>query len=469
MSNHTIPAKRSIIEDFQKEIFLKRSEANNPPIIIPFRTDVEDKRARPVWNVPIELLRFRKDNGRIASDVSDYEKVHGPLSESELETQKHLEEFLKHKDPEKSKELELSIHSDAQRNPAIITCDGFLIDGNRRKMTMEKLKKDNPGNPKFEYMKVVFLPGPDDAGGPPTIFEIEKLENKLQLQSDGKSEYYGFDRAISIKRKIGDGLSLDEQLRDDPQYKNLPEKEFEKKKRDYEKEFLIPLECAERYLTHIGKDGQYHLVSKGKTDKDGRWQAFKDYSKLYSMLTSPSDRAKLGVEEDEIGELEAAAFNLIRTKEMPNSRKLHEIMRDLKEMLRTAEGKEEIKDIGAIPSTVTIDDLKDKSLKEASDVDLERAWLTKNRETIYWKLNKALKRKEHTEEREVPLDLLDAAYKKLTHKMMNLDGVGLSDLKKIRELASEIAKEAKSIEREASNKRKEIEENAKSIGKPAFH
>ena len=102
-----------------------------------------------------------------------------------------------------------------QREPAFITCDGFLINGNRRKMVIDQLKSDFPEDDRYPFMKVVILPGLNEPGGPPSLVEIEKLENRYQLQSDGKSEYYGFDRALSMKRKIELGLSLEEQLRDD--------------------------------------------------------------------------------------------------------------------------------------------------------------------------------------------------------------------------------------------------------------
>jgi len=79
-------------------------------------------------------------------------------------------------------------------------------------------------------MKVVILPGKDSTkeGGPPTLLEIEKIENRYQLQSDGKSEYYGFDRALSIKRKIQIGLSLEDQLRDDPRYAEATDAQLDK-------------------------------------------------------------------------------------------------------------------------------------------------------------------------------------------------------------------------------------------------
>lgn len=59
--------------------------------------------------------------------------------------------MLDKNDPEKNVELERSISHEGQREPAIITCEGFLINGNRRKMTLKKIK--------LKFMKVVILPG----------------------------------------------------------------------------------------------------------------------------------------------------------------------------------------------------------------------------------------------------------------------------------------------------------------------
>ena len=87
-------------------------------------------------------------------------------------------------------------------------------------------------------MNVVILPGKGDAGGPPTLLEIEKLENRYQLQSEGKSEYYGFDRALSIRRKINIGLSLEEQISDDPQYANATKSEIKKAIKHFRNNYL---------------------------------------------------------------------------------------------------------------------------------------------------------------------------------------------------------------------------------------
>lgn len=225
----TQEALREIIPDFERAIREKKAKNVKPAkAVINFRDEKLKGHERPIESVPIDLLRYRKDNGRIASDVMNYEHLNGPLDEKDERAQKLLRDFLHNKHPEMTEILIKSIGHQGQNEPAIITCDGFLINGNRRKMAFEELREANRGNEKYNYMNVVILPGPDDEGGPPTLLEIERLENRYQLQSEGKSEYYGFDRALSIKRKIMLGLSLEEQLRDDPRYAHAGEQELKK-------------------------------------------------------------------------------------------------------------------------------------------------------------------------------------------------------------------------------------------------
>lgn len=140
MAQITKPPVRDIIEDFAKEIAGKKQRGPKPQThVIAFRDDEHYKRERDVFLVPIELLRYRKDNGRICSDVLNFEKNNYLLSETDENDQKIIRSFLEEKDKEKTEELKKSIQHSGQREPAIITCDGFLINGNRRKMVLEKL------------------------------------------------------------------------------------------------------------------------------------------------------------------------------------------------------------------------------------------------------------------------------------------------------------------------------------------
>src|SRR5688572_20540903 len=101
MPTMTRPIAREIIEDFAKEVREKRVQSAKPSMeVINFRTDVKDGVERRVWQVPIAILRFRKDNGRISSDVMDYERNIAPLCETDDNAQEIIRRFLKDKDPE---------------------------------------------------------------------------------------------------------------------------------------------------------------------------------------------------------------------------------------------------------------------------------------------------------------------------------------------------------------------------------
>jgi hypothetical protein len=351
MAAITKPVAREIIDDFAKEIRERRMQTAKPSnTVINFRTDIKDGIERIIWRVPIDILRYRKENGRIASDVFDYERNVGILDEKDDQTQATIARFLEEKDPEKTGVLRRSIMHAGQQEPAIITCDGFLINGNRRKMVMDRLHREFPENDNYAYMKVVILPGKDEEGGSPTLLEIEKIENRYQLQSDGKSEYYGFDRAISIKRKIELGLTLEEQLRDDPLFAESTATQLEKAVRDCKKQYLEPLECVDRYLKQFRREGQYRTISTGMSDPEGRWQAFIDYANAYSRyFNNAKRRIELSIEEDEIGSIEEAAFDVIRLRTIPDMPKAHVIMRDLPKYCRTKEGKREVLKIAEEP------------------------------------------------------------------------------------------------------------------------
>jgi len=166
MGKITQPATRVIIEDFAEDIREKKVGPSKPSLtVINFRTDVSDGKERPIYKVPIGLLRYRKDNGRIASDVADYEQKYRGLDETNDDDQKLLAKFLYDKDPEKTSVLRSTIRHEGQREPAIITCEGFVINGNRRKMVMDILGDDPATGDKFEYMKAVILPSPGEEGG----------------------------------------------------------------------------------------------------------------------------------------------------------------------------------------------------------------------------------------------------------------------------------------------------------------
>src|SRR5215204_3713650 len=106
----TTDAKREIVSDFARAIREKKTLGSRPAKdVINFRNEKIDGIERPIERVPISLLRYRADNGRIASDVMNYVQSVGPLDEKDAEAQKILQEFLEAKDPEKTDILMKSV------------------------------------------------------------------------------------------------------------------------------------------------------------------------------------------------------------------------------------------------------------------------------------------------------------------------------------------------------------------------
>ena len=436
----TQSALREIIEDFQKAINEKKIGASPPKeITINFRNDVEAKNSRKVYEVPLELLRYRKENGRISSSVLSYERATGKLDQSDPASQRMLEKFLREKDEERTKELKQIIFSEGQREPGIITCDGFLINGNRRRVVLDELHHEYPDQEQFARMKVVILPGKGEEGGPPTLKEIEQIENRYQLQRDGKAEYSGFDAALSIRQKIECGFTLREQLKDDPQFRKLNEKEFNKIEKKKEKELLHTLATIDRYLKAINRPGQYNYISRGPGDSEGRWQAFTDYSAVLDQLKSSKRRDEMNIREEEVGAIEQAAFKIIRLREIPNMGKVHTIMRDLPRLCKHA--KEELLELNRqVKDDIPEEERVDDEGKALSPLEIEKKWQQRNKQQITYRLTRAHDRLEGRCEREAPLNLLRDAHKKLSHEDMNINTIDLSNLDEAQTIANDIKK-----------------------------
>lgn len=447
MNKNSKNQPRPIIEEFAKEIANARIEVSNDKAI-PFRDDKVKRKIRKAYKVPIELLRFRKDNGRIASDVLTWENSKGPLNETLDFAQATLKRFLELKDPEPTEELMNSLYKEGQDEKAVITVDGFLINGNRRKMAFERLLDKNPGNEKFKYLEVVILPGPNETEPTTTQLEIEQLENRLQYHRRGEAVYYNFDKALSVKRKIELGMSIEEQLLDDSNYYNLSTSELKKKVREFDEEYLKPLECIDKYLEYLNRPGHYNTISEGRGDSEGRWQAFLDYYKLvYKKLNDEKQRIKLGIQEDEVGKIENIAFKIIRKRELTGlNKKAHQIMRDIPKLLSNAHSKKELFELAKIDFQLPKEETTDEEGKQVDEKTKDIIWGNKYAEQVIWRVKKAYDFFEQKKEHDTPIDLLNAALDKLNHSNMDITAVELDRLDEAMKLTREIQTRSNELE-----------------------
>lgn len=453
--------RREIVPDFERAIQEKKTKTVKPAFaVINFRDEKSKNHERSIESVPIDLLRYRKDNGRIASDVMNHEKLYGRLDEKDQEAQEILRSFLEKKHPEMTEILISSIEHSGQSEPTIITCDGFLINGNRRKMAIEHLRDKHPGDEKYKYVKVVILPGPGEEGGPPTLLEIERLENRYQLQSEGKSEYYGFDRALSIKRKMELGFSLEEQLKDDPRYVRSTEQELKKAVKQYERDYILPLECVDRYLQQFDREGMYGTISSGVSDREGRWQAFIDYSNSYSTrLKNQQWQIENAVDEEDVGAIEEAAFKMIRLRTLKGLPKIHQIMRGLPKMCALKESRKQILSIAnEVDSLLPHDEQFDAEGNALSPEDVDKKWAHRHQQKLIMLTKKALDFVESSKEKETPLMLLDAALKKLTHEDFSIENIPHAQYHEARRFAREIQQTARGIEHQLYENEKKLKD-----------
>ena len=444
---------REIIDDFAQEIQRKKVEASPAESTrIDFRNGIAENREETVYKVPLDLLRFRKENGRISSSVKTHERMIGLLNGADSEAQSVLRKFLYDKDPEKTDELKRLLRADGQREPGIITADGFLINGNRRKVALDKLREEYPADDRFQTMKVVILPGEEDEGGPPTLKEIEQIENRYQLQTEGKAEYYGFDAALSIRDKEEHGYTLEQQMQDDPQYKLMEKAEFNRAVKKRRKDMLEPLECVEEYLESIGRPGEYSTVSKGLGDPEGRWQAFLDLSQgFWTRIKKGQNLQKMGIDEKEAGEIMQAAYAVIRMRVVPNFGKLHNIMRDIPKY--TVHGKRHLLDINnKVKHQLSQEEITNEKGDLLPQAAVEEKWKNKHKTEIIRGLIKAREASESGSEKDAPMTLLSDALKKLNHENMVVDNIDVVDLRDALKRTNQIKARSEELKKEIYNR-----------------
>lgn len=144
----------------------------------------------PVIRVETDWVLLNLDNGRTSAEQEvralqegDPDLFADPMSEK---SQKAQEAILRELDDEAFSDLCRDLEARGQKDPAIVTAAGVLVNGNRRCAALRALKE--------EYMSIVVL---DDDASPK---EIRTLEFELQIAKDFREEYGDVNRLLMIER-----------------------------------------------------------------------------------------------------------------------------------------------------------------------------------------------------------------------------------------------------------------------------
>ena len=156
-----------------------------------------------------------------------------------------------------------------------------------------------------------------------------------------------------------------------------------------------------------------------------------------------------------------AAFDIIRLRAVPDMPKVHVIMRDLPKFCRTKEGRKAIKKMAEeVDPVLPPEECVDDHGEHLSIDKVDAKWAAGNKRPIIYNVKKASRSHETLKEKETPLDLLEAALKKLTHDDMDLSAIGIGDFEKARKLAAKIQTRANELESQIYRHEKQLKKLA---------
>ena len=235
--------KPARVEEFAK-LLAQKPTATTRIVFLGKNTDL------PIIRIPIDLPKYRLENGRTASSQSEYlarnKKAPRDLFSGDPElwtTQEAQHKLLL----DLSRQSDLRQYFEDTRNiqvdPIILDENGFVVNGNRRLSTWRDLSYQNKKYEHFLYIDVAVLPH-----CPPS--EIDLLEASLQIEKDIRADYSWHAEAnMMLYKQQRGGLSV----------KQL-EKIYKIKESNIE-EILDMRRYADEYLKSRGQADLWSLVS----------------------------------------------------------------------------------------------------------------------------------------------------------------------------------------------------------------
>jgi len=235
----------------------------------------------PVYRFPINLLYFNIKNGRFAAEYIELRKKEGrEITAEDTDDAKKIHKLLVDLDPKQSSILMEDLKKYGQREPGIISNDGYIINGNRRMAVLKSLYEN--GNDQFGYMLVARLPQNV------TSQDLWKIEAGIQLSRRVQLDYGPINTLLKFKEGIDAGLTPSQIA--SSLYGGFTEDEI--------LENLEQLKLIAKYANFIGEEGNYKSA-------EGVNEHFID---LRAILKKAK---KDGYSPDEIMSLTRISFQLI--------------------------------------------------------------------------------------------------------------------------------------------------------------
>lgn len=149
-----------------------------------------------VYRIPLSVLKYNPQNGRIATWISEYEENGKSLPSDEEQYNNVIEKFIVQANEDALKKTQKNIHRFGQMEAAVVLNNGVLVDGNRRFTALRRLSRDGMGQ-KFNYIKAVVLS--EDSY---SVKEVKTLELNLQHAKEERVDYNPIDYLVDVYRDL---------------------------------------------------------------------------------------------------------------------------------------------------------------------------------------------------------------------------------------------------------------------------
>lgn len=152
-----------------------------------------------VYRLPLCTTFYNIKNGRFAAEYLHLVRQEGrELDPTNPKDASRIQDLLISLDLKQSKILEADLQNNGQRDPGIVTHDGFVINGNRRRAVLERLS--NSGLTKFSFIEVARLP--------PNVSskDLWKIEAGIQLSRNVQLDYGPINVLLKFKEGIDSGM-----------------------------------------------------------------------------------------------------------------------------------------------------------------------------------------------------------------------------------------------------------------------
>ncbi len=214
------------------------------------------------YYIPIELLYYNNENGRIASYIEEYDDSHDENIDALYVKNKDeyndlISDFVKDSSNDNQtsfKKTKADIRAKGQLEPGVILNDGRIVDGNRRFTALRELY-DETHDPRFHCFICAVLETPETEEA---RRRIKSLELFLQFNEDKKRDYDIIDLLVSIYR---DTIKPETKIMDDKDY--IYSSGIKAAKYDYYKNVI---DVMLDYLEWRGKPEAFYILKREKLD-----------------------------------------------------------------------------------------------------------------------------------------------------------------------------------------------------------